>query len=106
MRSEGKEVKPMPLSTGIFRRNPIRELEEVPQKDIDFWCGQCQFPYGEGKCKDKAFIQRCWDETGAVAHNWHLQHECPFAHQGHRCRCNDFKGMKEAFLAAGLEYKS
>jgi len=94
------------VSTGIFRRNVVGELEEVKQKHIDFWCKTCQFPYGEGKCQDKALIQKCWDASGSVAHNWHLQHECPFAHQGQTCRCNDFKTIEDAFLAAGLEYKS
>lgn len=100
--------------TEIFRRNVLGELEEVPQRDIDYWCGQCQFPYGLERCRDKALIQRCWLELQAIAatlkqpseaYIWHLQHECPFVHKGERCRCNDFRAMLAAFEAAGLKYR-
>ncbi len=100
------KVKEVSMSTGIFRTNPIGQLEEVPQKDIDFWCSQCQFPLRLGGCSTSELIQQCWDEGGAVAHKWHLQHECPFVHSGQSCRCNDFKNIRSAFRAAGLTYKS
>ncbi len=93
------------MSTGIFRRNPIGQLEEIPQEQLDFWCQLCQFPLVEGKCKDKASIQKCWDMGQAIAGMWHIQHECPFRHKVERCRCNDFKTIQEAFRSAGLEYK-
>jgi hypothetical protein len=102
------------MSTGIFRRNPIGELEEVKQEHIDYWCNQCQFPYGAERCQDKNLIQRCWNEHQAIAetlnveseaHIWHLQHECPFIHQGTQCRCNEFKTIEEAFQAAHIRYK-
>jgi len=92
------------MSSGVFRRNILGELEEIPQDQIDYWCKLCQFPLVEGKCKDKALIQQCWDEGGAVAGKWHLQHDCPFVHKGQPCRCNDFKSIKNAFRAAGLTY--
>lgn len=102
------------MTTGVFKHNMFQELEEVDQKAIDYWCQQCQFPYGESKCQSKELIQRCWFElhgiaqtldVGSEAHIWHLQHECPFVHQGERCRCNDFKTVEGAFQATGLEYK-
>lgn len=102
------------MSTGIFKWNMLGQLEEVEQKYIDHWCGQCQFPYGEGKCQTKELIQRCWFEHQAMAatlnveseaHVWHLQHECPFIHKGLACRCNDFKTVEQAFAALGMEYK-
>jgi hypothetical protein len=94
------------VSTGIFKRNILGELEEIPQRHIDYWCQLCQFPLAEGKCKDKALIQRCWDESGAVAGRWHIMHECSFIHKGQECRCNDFTTIEEAFRAAGLEYRT
>ncbi len=91
------------MSTGIFRRNIVRELEEIPQHQIDYWCQLCQFPLAtEGKCTDKAQIQECWDKGSSIGNKWHLQHECPFAHKGEACRCNDFKTINDAFRAAGL----
>ena len=93
------------MSTGIFKINSIGEREELSQKYIDFWCGQCQFPLGPACSFDKVLIQQCWDEGGAIAHQWHLQHECPFAHEGEECSCNSFKSIEEAFQSAGLEYK-
>ena len=102
------------MGTGIYHRNLLGELEEVDQGYIDFWCGQCQFPYGLEKCRDKKLIQRCWYELYAIAitlqapseaHVWHLQHECPFIHKGERCHCNDYKTIEEAFTAAGIEYR-
>mgnify|MGYP001558695110 CR=1 FL=1 len=93
------------MATGIFRTNVIGELEELPQEHIDYWCHLCQFPLAEGRCKDKALIQKCWDGTGSVAGRWHFQHECPFIPQGQRCKCNDFETIEEAFRAAGLDYK-
>ena len=102
--------------TGIFRRNvwDRLELEQVKQEDIDHWCAQCQFPYGEGRCQSRDLIQRCWNELQGIAytlhvqsetHIWHLQHECPFVHQGLACQCNDFKSIEAAFGAAGLVYR-
>lgn len=115
---EGLEMKHLDRSglssTGILRHNFWGDLEEVPQEDIDHWCQQCQFPYGEEKCREKDLIQRCWFELQAIAktlnlsleaHVWHLQHECPFIRKGEACRCNAFGTMEEAFQAAGLEYK-
>ncbi len=93
------------MSTGIFMRNMIGELEEIPREYIDYWCQLCQFPLAEGKCKDKALIQQCWDEGSSVAGKWHIQHECPFIQKRQTCSCNDFKTIEEAFRAAGLEYK-
>ena len=89
--------------TDIFKHNMFGELEEIPQEHIDYWCQLCQFP-AKGKCRKKALIQKCWDESGAVAGEWHKQHECPFIHQLQPCRCNNFKTIKNAFRAAGLEY--
>ena len=93
------------MTTGIFRFNQIGECEEIPQKDIDFWCSRCHFPLGPACSFDKALIQQCWDEGSAIAHQWHLQHECPFAHKKEECRCNSFKSIEEAFQSAGLKYK-
>ena len=76
---------------------------ECSQKDIDFWCGQCHFPFENGRCKDKANIRKCWRSPNA--HEWHLRHECPFARVGRKCECNDCKDFKDAFQRAGLEYK-
>ena len=90
--------------TDIFKHNMLGELEEIPQEHIDYWCQLCQFPLAKGKCRKKALIQKCWDESGAVAGEWHKQHECPFIHQLQPCRCNNFKTIKNAFRAAGLEY--
>jgi len=101
------------MGTGIFKRNVIGEMEEVPQEHIDYWCSQCQFPYDEEeingvwvkvKCKSKEAIQRCWDDCGSIGALWHKQHECPFIHQGQHCRCNRFKTIEKAFKSAGLEY--
>jgi len=94
------------VSSGIFRRNIIGELEEIQQEQIDYWCSQCQFPFGPERCRDKALIQKCWDEGGAVAGRWHIQHESPFIHKGERCRCNDFKTIEDAFRVVGLKYKT
>jgi len=101
--------------TGIFKRSfPFWELEEVKQEHIDAWCRECRFSFDLEKCQDKVLIQKCWFEVQSIAstlqvdseaHIWHLQHECPFIHNGERCHCNDFKTIKEAFKAAGLEYK-
>lgn len=92
------------MPTGIYRAGILSE-EEVPQKDIDFWCSICQFPIGKEKCTEKVDIQRCWNEIGVRANAWHLLHECPFHHQDRVCICNDFKNIQEAFAAAGLKYK-
>lgn len=91
------------MGTGIYREG-ILGKKEVPQRDIDFWCALCQFPIGKEKCTEKVDIQRCWNEIGSVAGVWHRLHECPFTHKGQKCRCNDFKNMKEAFAAVGLKY--
>lgn len=102
------------MGTEIFKRNIFGELEEVPQKYIDAWCKQCQFPYGVEKCQSRELIQRCWFELQAIAwtlkvdseaHIWHLLHECPFIHKGEPCRCDDFRTIEDAFQSAGLEYK-
>ena len=102
------------MSTGIYRESPIGEQEEVEQEYIDYWCKLCQFPYEEEeiggswvkvKCRSKELIQQCWDDSEAIAHKWHIRHECPFVHKGESCRCNDFKNIEEAFKVAGLEYK-
>lgn len=91
------------MATGIYRDDIINGLEEIPQKDIDFWCGLCQFSLESPECS-KESIQICWDKVGASAGEWHRQHECPFIHLGQSCRCNDFEGIQEAFKATGLEY--
>ena len=100
------------MTTGVYRDNPLGIQEEVPQKDIDFWCNLCQFPTFIAnetgltyKCTEPWQIQRCWDKTGAIAGEWHKQHECPFIHLNQPCRCNDFKSIEEAFKAVGLEYR-
>jgi len=104
------------VSTGIYHRNPIGEIEEVDQESIDAWCRACQISYrsvihrGARKihwfrCQGKGLIQRCWDESESSAHKWHLQHECPFIAMGVSCRCNDFPNIREAFKAAGVEYR-
>ncbi len=93
------------MSTGIFKHNAFGQLEEVPQEDIEFWCSECQFPYGSKRCQEKRLIQKCWDKSEAIASKWHLQHECPFVHKGEKCHCNNFKTIEKAFKAAGLEYK-
>ena len=93
------------MATGVYRAGILGE-EEVPQKDIDFWCGLCQFPIAsDGKCQAKAQIQQCWNEIGAVASVWHRLHECPFTHVVQKCRCNDFKTLQEAFASVGLVYQ-
>ena len=92
------------MGTGIFRKGILGE-EQVPQKDIDFWCSQCQFPLEGVKCQTLENIQRCWNEAGSVAGVWHLLHECPFAHVGQKCRCNDFKTHQEAYASVGLVYR-
>ena len=94
------------MSTGIYKRNILGELEEIAQEHINYWCQLCQFPLGLERCRDKALIQKCWDESRSVASKWHIQHECPFIHKGQTCRCNDFKTIEDAFRAAGLEYKT
>ena len=91
--------------SGIFQDNIFGERIEIEQSSIDFWCEQCQFSYDSERCKEKSLIQECWDESESIGGKWHLQHECPFVHKGEVCRCNDFKNIKEAFKAAGLEYK-
>ena len=93
------------MGTGIFK-DSILGREEISQEDLDYWCWICQFPLAEGGCKDKADIQRCWDETRATGKLWHLLHECPFHHQDRVCICNEFKNMAEAFRVAGLTYKN
>ena len=94
------------MSTGIFKNNIFGELEEIVQEHIDYWCKECQFPLAKkGKCKTKTLIQKCWTGHQAIAGEWHKQHECPSIHQRKECRCNDFKTIKDAFRAAGLEYE-
>ena len=87
----------------ITRINPLGQREVVPQRDIDFWCRECQFSLAKDKkrCKSKALIQRCWNEAKNGG-EWHRQHECPFIHQGQECRCNDYPTIGEAFIGAGL----
>ena len=86
----------------IFRDSPYGIRKEVPQKDIDFWCRECEFSLAKDKkrCRSKAFIQKCWNVKNA--NEWHRQHECPFIHQGQECRCNDYPTIAEAFIGAGL----
>ncbi len=90
----------------ITKLNPIGQPEIVPQKDIDFWCDLCQFPTfattGQTKCTESRQIQRCWDADNAIAGEWHKRHECPFIHQGQKCRCNDYASIQKAFEAVGL----
>ena len=99
------------MVTNIFRTNPLGEREVVPQRDIDFWCRECQFSFAKNKkrCRSKTLIQKCWNgidnrrnSNGAMASEWHRQHECPFIHQGQECRCNDYATIGEAFVGAGL----
>ena len=92
------------MSTGIYREAIFGHVE-VPQNDIDYWCGQCQFPIGPERCQTKKRIQQCWDQLGASARYWHILHECPFAHLGQECRCNDFISVEAAFISLGLKYK-
>ena len=91
--------------TGVFKHSIFGGLEEILQENIDYWCSLCQFPLAEEMCKDKALIQQCWDESQAIAGKWHIQRECPFAHKGQECRCNDFKDIEDAFRFVGQEYK-
>jgi len=100
--------------SGISKRSVFGELEEVKQEYVDAWCAQCQFPYGRQKCQGRDLKQRCWFELQGIAstlnidseaHVWHLQHECPYVHQGLPCKCNDFKTVEDAFKAVGLEYR-
>ncbi len=86
----------------IFRTNPLGEREVVPQRDMDFWCRECQFSFAKDKkrCRSKTLIQRCWNVKNAG--EWHRQHECPFIHQGRECRCNDYIDIASAFAGAGL----
>ena len=92
------------MPTGIFRTDPIGRRVEVPKEHIDFWCQLCQFSLAKDKkrCRSKALIQRCWNESNAIAGEWHRQHECPFIHLGQECRCNDYPTIGEAFVGAGL----
>ena len=55
------------MSTGIYKRNILGELEEIAQEHINYWCQLCQFPLGLERCRDKALIQKCWDESRSVA---------------------------------------
>lgn len=98
------------MGTGIYKNNVFGEREEVPQEHIDAWCDLCQFPTFTAtetgktyKCTEPWQIQRCWDGTNAIAGEWHKQHECPFIHQNQICRCNDYKDIKEAFVAAYID---
>ena len=88
----------------ITRTNSLGQREVVPQRDIDFWCRQCQFSFAtDGKrCRSKTLIQRCWNNSTSNANEWHRQHECPFIHQGQECRCNDYPTIGAAFIGAGL----
>lgn len=88
----------------IFRTNHLGQREIVSQKNIDFWCRECEFSLAkDGKrCRSKTLIQKCWNESTSIASEWHRQHECPFIHQGQECRCNDYPTIKEAFVGAGL----
>jgi hypothetical protein len=77
---------------------------EITQEDVDMWCGLCRFPIEGKRCKDKETIKACWGKS-PNAHQWHLQHECPFAQKGQVCHCNDYKSFEDAFKAVGLKYK-
>lgn len=90
----------------VTRLDPTGNKVEVKQKDIDYWCNQCQFPLvgGNQGCMDnEKAIQQCWNDF-TTAGEWHKQHECPFIHRGLECRCNDFKTIKDAFKSLGIEY--
>jgi len=89
--------------TGIFQRSPAGRLEPVSQENIDYWCGQCQFTYQPPRCHDLNVIQRCWDYRNG--NEWHLAHECPFAHLGMKCECNSYPSVKDAFEKLGLNYR-
>lgn len=104
-----------PLGTGIYKVNVLGQRVEVPQKHIDAWCNLCQFPLESPVCS-KESIQICWDKSGAIAGEWHKQHECPFLHKGIQqklgyiagkpepCRCDEFFTIEEAFRATGIPY--
>ena len=80
--------------------------EVVEAEHVAYWCGICQYPIpGPQKCEDEADIQACWDGSMAVGARWHLAHECPFAHQGQPCRCNDYPNIEAVFEALGLVYQ-
>ena len=89
----------------IFRTNALAQREAVSQSNIDYWCRECQYSFAKDKkrCRSKALIQRCWNETSkSTASEWHRQHECPFIHLGQECRCNDYPHISDAFMGAGL----
>ena len=78
------------MNTKIYRHHPIVGAKEVPRKDIDYWCGLCQFPIEPPKCTSQTAIQQCWSDSDAGAGEWHKRHECPFIHRDQPCRCNDY----------------
>ena len=90
----------------ITRVTTFGTRETIEAGDVECWCKQCRFPLtGTGKkCKTQPLIQQCWDMM-LTGHQWHLEHECPFAHQGKECRCNDYKNIQDAFVGAGIVKK-
>lgn len=72
------------MGTGVFNKFG----GEIDQKSIDFWCGNCHYPPTGERCNSPALIQRCFRYPNA--HQWHINHECPFAHRKLNCHCNDF----------------
>ncbi len=72
------------MGTGVYTMWGI----EVSQENIDYWCNNCHYPPEGERCKDTRHINKCFRYP--TAHAWHLEHECPFAHRGLDCRCNDF----------------
>lgn len=78
------------MGTGIYAMWGF----EVSQSDIDFWCNLCKYPTEDERCKKKSNIRKCFSLNNA--HDWHLAHECPMAHGGEPCRCNELAQLKAA----------
>lgn len=72
------------MGTGVYNQWG----QEISQESIDFWCNNCHYPPEGKKCDNPRAIQFCFKYPDA--HTWHLAHECPFAHRGLGCHCNDF----------------
>lgn len=77
------------MGTGIYKF----PFGEVSQDKIDWWCERCKYPTEIPRCTTKAAIQQCWRLPDA--HTWHLLHECPMAHGGEPCRCNELAELKK-----------
>lgn len=93
------------MGTGIYHEVVPGIVEEILQKNIDYWCSLCQFPLDYVRCQTRESIQKCWNDIGSNAGAWHIFHECPFTHVGQQCHCNDFKTRQEAFASVGLVYR-